>query len=162
MRDIKELIVFLKTEMSMSELYQPAIILYLLQQDGEAERDELARILSGYDESGARLLSPCCYEMAQANTGKTQDSDYDRRCQIFRLNFDISDTRLAETAKEICVAKIQEWIEKRNRSDQGKGIDSSKRYRVLKAALGKCELCGIFFKNITDRYRSYRSPQSGR
>lgn len=35
----------------MSEVYQPAIILYLLEQGGTATKTELARTLSGYDES---------------------------------------------------------------------------------------------------------------
>jgi len=118
MRDLKELVVFPKTEMSMSELYQPAIILYLLQQDGEAQRDELARILSGYDESVLDYYRRVVMRWPKRTLEKHRILDYDRRRQIFKLNFDISDTGLAEAAKEICLTKTQEWIEKRNRSDQ--------------------------------------------
>lgn len=146
MRDLKELIVFLETKMSMSELYQPAIILFLLEQGGEAYRDELARVLSGYDETVLDYYRRIVMRWPKRTLEKHQILQYDKRHQTFSLNFDVSDPSLTELAKRICVEKIQQWIQKRSDSEPGEGINASMRYRVLKAAMGKCELCGISSK----------------
>ncbi|GAB4511101.1 MAG: hypothetical protein OHK0046_08720 [Anaerolineae bacterium] len=55
-------------------------------------------------------------------------------------------TELVERAKEICETKITEWIEERTARMDSPRIEASKRYRILKAAKGKCELCGISAK----------------
>ncbi len=51
MRQLNELLFFLKKKMSMTDLYQPAIILHLLEHKGTATKTELARTLSGYDRT---------------------------------------------------------------------------------------------------------------
>ncbi len=124
MRNLNELIEFLQTKMSMSEVYQPAIILYLLQQGGEAERDELARILSGYDESVLEYYRGIVMRWPKRTLEKHGVIAYDRHRQVFTLSFDVSDTGLVETAKEICVEKIKSWIQKRASTDQETGIDA--------------------------------------
>ncbi|PDV98030.1 hypothetical protein [Candidatus Chloroploca asiatica] len=50
MRNISELISFIKSTMSMTDVYQPAVILHLLERGGTSTRAELAKTLSGYDE----------------------------------------------------------------------------------------------------------------
>ena len=51
MRHLKELIAFLRDRMSMTAVYQPVIVLRLLERGGTASKADLAQALSAYDES---------------------------------------------------------------------------------------------------------------
>lgn len=51
MRNISELFNFLNNMMSMTDIYQPAVILHLLERNGSSTKTELSRTLSGYDEA---------------------------------------------------------------------------------------------------------------
>ncbi|MFQ3661346.1 MAG: HNH endonuclease [Chloroflexaceae bacterium] len=68
------------------------------------------------------------------------------KTRSFVLNFDLSDENLVEEVKELCEQKIREWIEKKAQRRTLPRIEASVRYRILKAARGKCELCGVSSK----------------
>jgi len=145
MKQLKELLEFLNRKMSMTDIYQPVIILHLLEQGGNATRKELARILSAYDQDIQDEYDAILMRWPKITLTKHDVVIYDQKNKSFQLNFDLNDTLDLESAKEICVQKIREWIQKRI----GKGISklgASVRYRILKAARGKCELCGISSK----------------
>jgi predicted house-cleaning noncanonical NTP pyrophosphatase (MazG superfamily) len=131
--------------MSMSEVYQPAIILHLLEQDGVASKQQLARVLSGYDDSVQEYYQRILMRWPKQTLTKHDIVKYDRKGRSFVLRFELEPEELVEKAKTICENKIEEWIRKRANSD-GSAVDASKRYRILKAARGKCELCGISAK----------------
>jgi 5-methylcytosine-specific restriction endonuclease McrA len=71
---------------------------------------------------------------------------YDRKEKAFSLAFELADEAAVADAKSICEQKIAEWIQKKAERDPSGGVDASTRYRVLKAARGRCELCGISSK----------------
>ena len=146
MRDLQELLVFLTKKMSMTEIYQPVIILHLLERGGIASKADLARTLSGYDESVQEYYERILMRWPKTTLTKHEVVTYDRKSKAFSLNFNLGDTHLLRRAKTICEEKIKEWMDKRSvRSDVPKA-EASRRYRVLKAARGKCELCGISSK----------------
>ena len=146
MRDLHELIDFLKNKMSMSEVYQPAIILHLLETGGSASKVELARTLSGYDRSVQEYYEGILMRWPKITLTKHNVVIYDRKRRAFILNFELADPSLVEEAKRICEIKMREWIEKQARKSDLPVVEASTRYRVLKAAKGKCELCGISAK----------------
>lgn len=146
MRELSELLEFLTETMSMTDIYQPAIILYLLEQNGTANKTDLARVLGGYDESVQEYYERVLMRWPKITLTKHNIVTYDRKSRSFYLNFDLSDTSLIEKTKAICEAKIREWIKKHTARTGIPGVEASKRYRVLKAARGKCELCGISSK----------------
>jgi predicted house-cleaning noncanonical NTP pyrophosphatase (MazG superfamily) len=130
----------------MTEVYQPVIVLYLLEQDGAATKAELAGVLSGYDEAVQEYYERIVMRWPKITLTKHDVVTYERKQKRFYLNFKLDDPVLVNKAKKICEEKIRDWIEKRaGKSSQGR-LDASKRYRVLKAAKGKCELCGISAK----------------
>lgn len=146
MRNISELLYFLNDTMSMSEVYQPAIILYLLESGGSASKEELATMLSGYDESVQEYYQKILMRWPRKTLTKHDVIRYNKKRRTFRLNFSLNEPELIERAKNICEAKIEEWIEKRLEEGNSSYVEASKRYKVLKAARGKCELCGISSK----------------
>ena len=146
MRPLPELLEFLTETMSMTEIYQPVIIRYLLEQDGEASRTDLAMVLSGYDESVQTYYQQILMRWPKITLTKHDVVNYDRKEQAFLLNFNLSNHTLIQAAKEICEQKIEAWIEKRAFKGGSSSKLASKRYRILKAARGQCELCGISAK----------------
>jgi hypothetical protein len=50
MRPAEQLVTFLTETMSMTDVYQPAVILHLLEHGGTASKQDLARTLNGYDQ----------------------------------------------------------------------------------------------------------------
>lgn len=146
MRQIKDLIDFLDGTMSMTDIYQPAIILHLLERDGRASKADLARTLSGYDEGVQTYYEKIVMRWPKITLTKHNIVTYESKAKIFHLNFTLDDHDLITSAKRICEEKIREWIEKRPLRDNSSTQDPSRRYRVLKAARGKCELCGISAK----------------
>ena len=87
MRDLHELLVFLTKKMSMTEIYQPVIILHLLEQGGIASKADLARTLSGYDESVQEHYERILMRWPKATLTKHEVVTYDRKSKVFSLNF---------------------------------------------------------------------------
>ena len=146
MRPLTELLEFLTETMSMTEIYQPVIVRYLLEQKGEASKTELATVLSGYDQSVQDYYQQILMRWPKITLTKHDVISYDAKQKTFSLKFDLSNATLVEAAKELCEQKIEGWIEKQALKGSNSTTLASKRYRVLKAARGKCELCGISAK----------------
>jgi hypothetical protein len=146
MRSAEQLVAFLAETMSMTDIYQPAVILHLLERGGTASKQDLARTLSGYDQSVQEYYEKVLMRWPKATLTKHGVVSYDRRERAFTLAFDLTDEVAVTEAKRICERKIAEWIQKKAERDPSGGVDASTRYRVLKAAHGRCELCGISSK----------------
>lgn len=146
MRNISELFDFLHDVMSMTDVYQPAVILHLLERDGISTKSELSRTLSGYDEEVQDYYERILMRWPKITLTKHRIVNYDRRVALFSLNFDLNDQILVEQAKTLCEQKIRAWIEKKSTRRGIAKIEPSTRFRILKAARGKCELCGISSK----------------
>jgi predicted house-cleaning noncanonical NTP pyrophosphatase (MazG superfamily) len=146
MRRLTELLDFWNNQMSMTDIYQPAIILHLLGHNGSASKTELARVLSGHDRSIEAYYGKIVMRWPKITLTKHNIVSYERRGQRFQLNFALDDQDLIEQARRLCDEKIQEWIDRHPIRDDISRYDASQRYRVLKAARGKCELCGISAK----------------
>ncbi len=146
MRNISELLIFLQDTMSMTDIYQPAVILHLLERDGRSSKTELAHTLSGYDQSVQAYYEKILMRWPKKTLTKHKIVHYDRSRSLFLLNFDVSDATLVEQAKTLCEEKIRAWIDKKSLRRTQTRLEASTRFRVLKAARGKCELCGISSK----------------
>ncbi|NCC33852.1 MAG: hypothetical protein EOM24_17820, partial [Chloroflexia bacterium] len=113
MRNISELISFIKSTMSMTDVYQPAVILHLLERGGTSTRAELAKTLSGYDEGVQAYYDKILMRWPKITLTKHKVVTYERKSLSFVLNFHLSDPHAVEEAKELCEQKIREWIEKK-------------------------------------------------
>lgn len=146
MRPTNQLVNFLTETMSMADIYQPAIILHLLMHGGSSKKEDLAKTLSGYDYSVQEFYEKVLMRWPKTTLTKHGVVTYDRKEKTFSLGFDLKDKTAFDEAITICEKKIAEWIQKKIENDPSGGVDASKRYRVLKAARGRCELCGISSK----------------
>lgn len=144
MRQLTDLIDFLNDTMSMTDIYQPAIILHLLERDGSASKAELARTLSGYDAAIQAYYEKIVMRWPKITLTKHKIVTYEAK--TFHLNFALDDRELIVKAIHICEEKIQSWIEKYPFRGNTSSKNASKRFLILKAARGKCELCGISAK----------------
>jgi predicted house-cleaning noncanonical NTP pyrophosphatase (MazG superfamily) len=106
----------------------------------------LTQKMSGYDESVQEYYQSILMRWPKITLTRHNIVTYDRKRKTFSLNFDLEDVSLVERAKAICEEKTREWIDKQAAKSDTPRIEASKRYRVLRAAKGKCELCGISAK----------------
>jgi len=146
MRPLAELLKFLDGTMSMTDIYQPAVILHLLERGGISDKEDLARTLAGYDDSVQEYYKRILMRWPKITLIKHDVVTYDKKSRSFILNFDLRDDETANRAKAVCTQKIQEWILNRSARGEAAKVNASTRYRILKAARGKCELCGISAK----------------
>jgi predicted house-cleaning noncanonical NTP pyrophosphatase (MazG superfamily) len=142
----KQLLAFLTETMSMTDIYQPAVILHLLEHGGTASKRELARTLSSYDRSVQEDYEKVLMRWPKITLTKHGIVKYDQKQKLFKLAFDLADEDAVIEAKKVCQTKIKEWLEKQTERDPAAGVGASVRYRVLQAARGRCELCGISSK----------------
>ena len=103
----------------------------------------MARTFSGYDQSVQEYYEKVLMRWPRATLTKHGVVNYDRKQKAFSLCYDVGDEAAMAKARSICEQKITEWIERKAKRDPTGGVDASTRYRVLKAARGRCELCGI-------------------
>lgn len=143
MRPLSDLLSFLNTKMSMTDVYQPAIILYLLEHEGTATISELAVVLSGYDTGVQEYYQKIVMRWPKITLTKHDIIQYLSRSSQFKLQFSLDDPDMIQEAKRICEEKIYAWIEKKAQRGETPQKEASTRYRILKAARGRCELCGI-------------------
>lgn len=135
MRDLAKLIEFLTHTMTMMTVYQPAVILQVLAQEGVASRTELARMLSGNEAWESEFWDQVLTDNPKRwLVGKHQILKYDPETQTFFLNFELTDTAAVEQAKAICEQEIEAWIQKAFSSGKITEVEGWRLYRVLEIA----------------------------
>jgi predicted house-cleaning noncanonical NTP pyrophosphatase (MazG superfamily) len=137
------LIDFLTNKMSMTDVYQPAVIKELLLHEGSRSKAELASSLSSYDLAVQEYYERIVMRWPRLTLQKHGIISYDRKAKRFSLCEYPTDEQLRRDAIQICSSKIDAWLGRKRRESGTTGSGSSLRYEVLKAASGKCELCGI-------------------
>lgn len=137
------LIEFLQDKMSMTDVYQPAIIKELLLNGGRRSKTDLARMLGQYDVSVRDYYEKVVMRWPKQTLEKHGILEYDRRSREFRLCHVPHDQQAQRNAIRLCDQKIAEWLERKALQEHAPEAGASVRYEVLKAAGGKCQLCGV-------------------
>lgn len=134
---------FLNERMSMTDVYQPAVIKDLLLHDGRRSKTDLARTLAQYDVSVRDYYEKVVMRWPKQTLEKHGIVEYDRQSREFRLCHLPQDQQAREEAAQLCDQKITEWLERKALQENAPEAGASIRYEVLRAAGGKCQLCGI-------------------
>ena len=134
---------FLSRRMSMTEVYQPVIVKELLLNNGKCKKTDLAAAIAKYDLSILDYYRKVVMRWPKATLSKHQIVEYQRRGEIFKINGDMFDLNDISLELELCESKIAEWIDKKKAVEHSPQANESVRYKILKNAKGKCELCGI-------------------
>ena len=140
---------FLNTRMRMSHIYQPVMIIELLESGGEADISEIAKAILVHDPTQIEYYS----EITKAMPGRVLTNNHRitrKSGQSYSLvDFDhLSRDEIDELIK-ICKERLQNFVKDRgdrpwsHRSRSGPYIPSNSKIQILKNSGGRCELCGI-------------------
>ena len=139
---------FIQKQMRMSHIYQPVMLMTLLDRGGKASvRDIAARILS-HDESQLEYYEKITKEMVGRVLRNRQVVQKDG--QMFELiDFDSLTHEQVTELTHLCQQKLDEFKQNRgaaiwqHRKMSDGYISGTIRYEILKRAKFRCELCGI-------------------
>ncbi|SRR6266567_1493379 len=146
----EELVDFLEHKMSMSHVYQPLLVRALVDAGGVATVRQLAQVFLVQDESQLLYYEKRIKEMPLKVLKRHEVIASDG--QLVSLN--TKNLTLVQKAhiRMLCEQKLQSFVQKRGigiwdyRLLDDDPIPDSLRFLVLKAAGGRCQLCGILAK----------------
>ncbi len=151
--DFESLKGFLERDMRMSHIYQPAMLLTLLDHGGWASVREVAAGLLVHDQSQLEYYEQITKTMpgrVLKNRGVVEVDKRGARIEGYRLpGFETLSPTQIEELRALCKQRIDDYIERRgaaiwdHRRPAGDYIPGTARYEVLKRAGFHCELCGI-------------------
>jgi ATP adenylyltransferase len=140
---------FVREQMRMSHIYQPVMLIELLQRGGKAKVTDIAKALLMRDQSQIEYYEEITKNMVgrvlTRNRGLTERFDDEYRLK----GFDDLSADEASALVALCQRKVDEYVEKRgdriwsHRTKSEGYISGTLRYEVLSRAKSRCELCGI-------------------
>ena len=146
----EELVDFLEHKMTMSHVYQPLLVRALVDAGGTATLRQLAHVFLAQDESQLLYYEKRIKEMPLKVLKRHGVLEADGQL----VSLAASKLTLEQKAhvRMICEQKLQTFVQKRGigiwdyRLLDEEPISDSLRFQVLKAAGGRCQLCGISAK----------------
>ena len=140
---------FITKQMRMSQIYQPVMLIELLQNGGMASRDQIAKAILNHDSSQIEYYEHITLTMVGKvltnNRGITKRNNRD----YYLKGFDNLSSTEVQDLIDLCSQKIESFKEARgekiwsHRRKSSGYISGTLRYDVLKNAKFRCELCGI-------------------
>ena len=151
---------FIQHTMRMSHIYQPVMLMELLNRGGSASRREIAAALLHRDESQLEYYEHVTTNMVgRVLTRKRELADPDGALHPYRIvdkdndiytltGFDQLLPEEIEQLKGLCNDQLDAFLTKRSdpwshRKKSSGYVSGTTRYEVLKRAHFRCELCGI-------------------
>ena len=140
---------FISSEMKMSQIYQPVMLIELLKSAGTATRYQIAKAILNHDRSQIEYYEHVTLNMVGRvltdNRGITERS----KREYFLKGFDNLTQEQIDELIKLCEQKIDEFKETRgdkiwsHRRKSSGYVSGTLRYDILKNAKFRCELCGI-------------------
>jgi ATP adenylyltransferase len=146
----EELVDFLENRMSMSHVYQPLLVRALVDAGGVATVRQLAQVFLSQDESQLLYYEKRIKEMPLKVLKRHSVVASDG--QLVSLSTRNLTLEQKAHIRMLCEQRLQSFVQKRGigiwdyRLLDEEPIPDSLRYLVLKAAGGRCQLCGILAK----------------
>ena len=139
---------FIQEQMRMSHIYQPVMLMTLLERGGKASVRGIAANILSHDESQLEYYEKITKEMVGRVLRNRQVVQ--KEGQMFELiDFDgLTHEQVAELTR-LCQEKLDEFKQNRgsaiwqHRKLSDGYISGTIRYEILKRAKFRCELCGI-------------------
>lgn len=136
--------------MRMSHVYQPLMLITLLENKGKSSDTEIAKNLLIRDESQIDYYRSITNNMVGKVLRGHGLVERDKTTKTYHLvDFDLLDKFEVEQLIELCRKKLVEFLDKRgkliyqHRRKSSGYISGTLRYEILKRARFRCELCGI-------------------
>jgi predicted house-cleaning noncanonical NTP pyrophosphatase (MazG superfamily) len=111
MKDVQNLIDYLRDDLDVRQINQATIILHLLENGGRATKTDLIRRLMTANDPVSFYYESV---LSRATELDLEDKDvftYDPKTENYFLNVSLKDVYLKQTAIKLCRAKIDEWHE---------------------------------------------------
>jgi len=140
---------FITTEMRMSQVYQPVMLMQLLKNNGEATVQQIAQAILDKDPTQIEYFSEIVKNMVGKVLTKNRGITEKEGNTYKLINADQLTHQQVQELIELCQTKIDGFEAKRgasvweHRRRGHRPISGSVRYEVLSRAKFKCELCGI-------------------
>ncbi|WP_038250428.1 HIT domain-containing protein [Ghiorsea bivora] len=145
-----ELALFIEKKMRMSHIYQPVLLMTLLENNGTCHESIIAKELLSYDKSQVEYYTTITNSMVGKVLRNHNIVTRDKSTREYTLlDIDSYSNDERQQLIKLCKDRLQEFIEKRGESiykhrRKSLGyISGTIRYEVLKRAKFRCELCGI-------------------
>ena len=138
---------FIRERMRMSHIYQPVMLIELLQNKGAASVTEIARALLNYDEAQLEYYEQIVKRMPGQVLTKNRKITSKTGDAYALIGFEgLSDDEI-EQLIGLCREKIDAFLRRRgniwdHRKKSAGYISGTARYEILKKAKFRCELCG--------------------
>lgn len=140
---------FILNEMRMSHIYQPVMLIELLERRGSASVTEIARALLGHDVSQVEYYEHITKNMVgKVLTNSRGITSKEKNQYTLIGSEELTDDERSQLITR-CQNKIEEFLGKRgdkvweHRRKSSGYISGTIRYEILKRAKFRCELCGI-------------------
>ncbi len=140
---------FVRSEMRMSHVYQPVMLLELLRSNGRASVRQLALALLSHDASQIEYYEQITKNMVGKVLTKNRQIT-ERDSDGFRLGgYEGLTSEEVSALIALCQGKIEEYVSKRgeaiwaHRRKSSGYVPGTARYEILKRAKFRCELCGV-------------------
>ena len=140
---------FIRNQMRMAHIYQPAMLVELLQNGGQASVTEIAKALLSRDVSQIEYYEQITKNMVGRVLTKNRGiTDKDGNTYSIK-GFEELGSEEVEILINLCIGKIDEYVGDRgdriwsHRKKSSGYISGTLRYEILKRAKFRCELCGI-------------------
>ena len=140
---------FINSQMRMSHVYQPVMLIELLQNGGSADVEDIARSLLLHDQSQLQYYEQITKNMVGKVLTKNRGITTKEGNTYSLPSFEELTTDEIEQLITLCQSKIDDYIAKRgskiweHRTKSSGYIPGTARYNILKRAKFRCELCGI-------------------
>jgi len=140
---------FISNQMRMSHIYQPVMLMELLNHGGRANVSDIAKALLVRDIYQVEYYEHITKNMVGRVLTKSRGLTTKDRNEYHLIGSEELAQDEVDVLKELCATKIDEYVEKRgdkiwsHRKKSSGYISGTLRYEVLKRANFRCELCGI-------------------
>ncbi len=141
---------FIARKMRMSHVYQPVMLITLLENGGKAHQRHIASSLLARDESQVEYYVHITNNMVGRVLRNHGIVRRDNLSKEYRLNgFDSLESWQVDELIELCKGRLNQFMDSRRRDVYGHRrrsygyISGTIKYEVFKRAKYRCELCGI-------------------
>ena len=146
----EELAEFIQKRMRMSHIYQPVMLLSLLENHGKCHEKTIARYLLAKDQSQIEYYTAITNNMVGKVLRDHHIVEKDKSNREYSLlGFESFSPDQVNILMELCKARLVSFIEERgnkvfdHRRKSSGYITGTIKYEILKRARFHCELCGV-------------------
>ena len=143
-----DLIQFIERDMRMAHVYQPVMLRALLDRNGRASVQDVARVLLNEDRSQLEYYSEIAKNMVGRVLTNRAIVKRDGAEYVF-LGYDKLTANQVDQLRAACDKKLAKYVARRgdaiweHRRRSAGYVSGTLRYDVLKSAKFRCELCGV-------------------